>query len=164
MRVQEPGRQYADIETGEVVDFVAVPRREKVSGGDPWLMVIQNAAERIADEAWPAGDYQVMWKLVGRLDWENFLLLDMSSLAKDMGRTRESVSRAVARLVDRHVLLKGPRIGRSASYRLDPSFGWKGTPKGRSALQGEISRRGWQVVDGGGDSSGQPDAETLPGL
>jgi hypothetical protein len=29
-------------------------------------------------------------------------------------------------LVDKEILLKGPKMGRSYAYRLNPDFGWKG--------------------------------------
>lgn len=74
----------------------------------------------IANADWPDGDYKVFVKLLGRLDFENYLHLDVKALAEEMGRSREAVSRAIKRFIDRGILHRGPRVGRSYTYRLDP--------------------------------------------
>ncbi|MBM7052310.1 helix-turn-helix domain-containing protein [Rothia sp. ZJ1223] len=56
--------------------------------------------------------------------------MNTTEIAEEMHRSRESVSRAISRFVERGVLLRGPRVGRSYTYRLDPSTAWRGKPEG----------------------------------
>src|SRR5699024_12665132 len=109
----------------------------------------------IANADWPDGEYWVFIKLMGRLDCENSLHLDVSELAKEMGRDRTGVSRAISRFVKRVILHRGPRVGRSYTYRLDPSTAWRGKADARSRIQREIDERQWTVHEGGKDAPEQ---------
>ena len=147
---------YVDAQTGELFDLVAVPRddrRAQTSGG--WFMAMQDALSRAAEMEWPEGDYKVLVALLGRLDWDNFIHLNVSDLADNLHRSRESVSRSISRLVNAGALHRGPRVGRAYTYRLDPRLGWKGTPKGRSAALAEAERRGMALVRGDGEQPTQ---------
>lgn len=139
----------ADPDTGELWDLQAVPRRAKYNGG-PWLMVMQQMSQEVAysQELKPV-DYQILWVLVGILKWDNHLMLNVSQLARDLGKSRPTVSNSIRRLIDAGLLVRGPRNGSVVTYRLSPDLGWKGSHKGRSALQNEMDRRGWAVHDGG---------------
>ena len=43
---------------------------------------------------------------------------------------RQHVQRSIKRLIQLGIILEGVKIGISRSYRLNPSFGWKGSAKG----------------------------------
>ena len=49
---------------------------------------------------------------------------------------RQHVQRSIKRLIQLGIILEGVKIGISRSYRLNPSFGWKG-----SAIHREVSAR-----------------------
>ncbi|MFN9507334.1 MAG: hypothetical protein ACK57J_22725, partial [Rubrivivax sp.] len=80
-----------------------------------------------------------------------------------------SVNRAIKRLVELSVLLEGPRIGVSRSYRLNPEFGWKGSAKGHvqalDTLRTERMKaaRISGVIAGGQAAEPGPDRDTLTG-
>lgn len=127
-------------------------------------MAMQAGLQRLAapDSGLRMGDYQVLMALMARLDWENFIHIDLSELAENLGRDRSGVSHCVSRLAKLGVLIRGPRVGRSYTYRLDPNLGWKGTPRGRAALSAQLAERGW-----GGLVATDPTTEAdepLPGL
>ena len=42
---------------------------------------------------------------------------------------RQHVQRSIKRLIQLGIILEGVKIGISRSYRLNPSFGWKGSAK-----------------------------------
>jgi len=126
-------------------------------------MAMQQPLARLARARMPAGDYQVLFALLGRLDWDNYIHLDLTELASELNRHRTGVSRAVSRLVAAGVLHRGPRVGQNHTYRLDPNLGWKGRPAGRRQLQAELDRRGWRVHDGD-DQAGDDRTPTIPGL
>lgn len=145
----EQKRFYVDSETGEAYDLVAVPRSQSKNwnrGG--FFMGMLAAFDDIANADWPDGDYKIFIKLLGRLDFENYLHLDVKELAEEMGRSRETVSRAVSRFVKRGILHRGPRVGRSYTYRLDPSTAWRGKSDARERIEREIRERQWTVIDG----------------
>lgn len=112
-------------------------------------MGMLTAFDDIANADWPDGDYKIFIKLLGRLDFENYLHLDVKELADEMGRSRETVSRAVSRFVERGILHRGPRVGRSYTYRLDPSTAWRGKSDARERVEREIRERNWKVIQGG---------------
>lgn len=129
-----------DAETAEHVSYAVVPIRHQ---REEFLMVTQHAMEHITSEGWPHGDYLVLMKLMSRLDWENFIHVDVKELAGSMGLQRETVSRSIKRLIERGAIHRGPRVGRSYTYRLDPRLGWKGSPAGREKLASKIAQTRW---------------------
>ena len=61
--------------------------------------------------------------------------MNQAEIARDLGMQRQNVQRSIKRLMELGVILEGVKIGVSRSYRLNPSFGWKGSAKGhREAL------------------------------
>lgn len=133
--------RVVDADTAEHVSWAVVPIRHQ---REEFVMVTQSALARVTRAGWPVGDYQILMELMSRLDWENFIHVDVSQLAGELGRDRVGVSRAIKRLMDRGAIHRGPRVGRSYTYRLDPSLGWKGRPEGRAALREKIARQ-WGV-------------------
>jgi hypothetical protein len=116
-------------ETGEVMTaveyaFIAVPRRSKING---WFMAFQEAFEALSKdrELWGT-PRAVLDYLLSRLDFDNFILVQQSEVAAALGIGRDQVSRSTAKLVEKGVLLKGPKAGRTCAYKLNSSYGWKG--------------------------------------
>lgn len=95
------------------------------------------------------GDVRVLMKLLSRLEFQNFLLISLAELAEEMGRTREGVSKSMKRLEARGIVHRGPRKGRSYSYRLDPFVAWRGKAEDRARVEREIRERKWTVHEGG---------------
>ena len=152
-RIMEPARHkqhrgYIDTHTGEQVDLVVqVVRRGQAAGGG-WLKTMQDALTRIVRDDVTDGDRTIFIELLARADWENYILINVSELALEIGRSRQTVSGALSRLVDHGYLLRGPRVGRSSTYRLSPDVGWKGTDQGHADLQRKMRERGMSVVEG----------------
>lgn len=48
-------------------------------------------------------------------------------IADELKMQKTNVSRAIKNLIYFGIILKGPKSGRSKTYRLNPQFGWKGT-------------------------------------
>jgi len=79
----------------------------------------------------------VFLELLGRLDFQNELLISQTAIAKELDLTRSQVSRAVKTLCEGSYLLIGDKKqGTCKSYRLNPQIAWKGEAKThRKALQ-----------------------------
>ena len=135
-----------DHDTGEVVDgFVAyvVPKR-KNGFQQGWLAMAQNGAEILAQSDLGANDFKVLMKLLSVLDYENLIQVSQADIARELDMHRQHVQRSIKRLIQLGIILEGVKIGISRSYRLNPSFGWKGSAKGhREALH---EHEGYQVI------------------
>ena len=80
---------------------------------------------------------------------------------------RQHVQRSIKRLIALGVILEGPKIGISRSYRLNPEFGWKGSARNHViALDQERKKRmanaGIKGVIEGGQQAPQEAPERDP--
>ncbi|WP_227633436.1 hypothetical protein [Klebsiella pneumoniae] len=83
--------------------------------------------------------------LIADLDYENYIQVAQIDIADALKMQKTNVSSAIKNLIDFGIIIEGPRIGRSKTYRLNPQFGWKGTVSNhRKALKNGLS-----VIQGG---------------
>lgn len=141
-----------DVNTGEVMEdgYVAVlfPKREN-GFGRRWFAMAQDALGSLM-KLRRVEDFRTLMAMLKRLDYENLIQANQSEIARELEMDPAQVNRAVKRLVDLGALVEGPRIGVSRSYRLNPSFGWKGSARNhRQALQDRMRAAGVSVVKGG---------------
>ena len=160
--------RYVDAQTGEIIDFVAEVRRppSRYQGAFA-LTFLAGAGDLARDPNLTDWDRTLLWALLGRLKYDNWVLVSGSELAEDLSRSPVSVSRAMSRLVKAEVLFRGPRQGNTYSYRLNPDIAFRGTPTAQQRVEKELLERGWEVVEG--DSGAAQDGsvsgdQVLPGL
>jgi hypothetical protein len=117
-----------DLETGEILDQgTPVWFGRKVHVGKRFFMVFQDAFISLAkDRDITAQPTRVMHYMMGNLDFENFIQVPQAKISKELGMKKQDVSKSMKLLCDKKILLEGPKIGRSFSYRMNPHFGWKG--------------------------------------
>ena len=113
-----------DIPDGMVLQAVYPKRLNGFKEG--WLAVSQEALEAWADANLQQETYRVLMKICGRLDFENYILINQTEIASSLGMRQPNFARSLKRLVDAEILFKGPRAGRQFTYRLNPHYGWKG--------------------------------------
>ena len=127
-----------DHDTGEVVDGFCCLRSTKTQkwfSTKGWLAMAQNGAEILAQSDLGANDFKVLMKLLSVLDYENLIQVSQADIARELDMHRQHVQRSIKQLIQLGIILEGVKIGISRSYRLNPSFGWKGSAKGhREAL------------------------------
>lgn len=120
-----------DLDTGEIYErgtvAVLMPR-PKDPFGDRWLKMSQDAIEALFHRRKELGveAFGVLMYFLGRLDFENLIQISQADIAKTGGMKRPHVSRAIKKLINLGIVLQGPKIGISRTYRLNPNFGWKG--------------------------------------
>lgn len=155
-----------DDQTGEVLgSFVAVVQPKRQNGfTDGWFAMAQDALRLLRTAGLGGRDYDVLFALLERLDFENLIQVSQAELARDCGMHSPHVSRSIKKLLDLGCLLEGPKIGRSRSFRLNPRFGWKGSSKGhQNALKERMRAAGISVVDRDPNTvdafTGRPDAD-----
>ena len=134
-----------DESTGEVIGgFVAVIRPKQKSSFERHFTMNQAALEIIATEL-SHEQTRVLMILLSELDYENYIQVAQVDIAEKLKMQKTNVSRAMKNLMQMDVILEGPRIGRSKTYRLNPQFGWKGTVTNHKK---ELSH-GLSVIKGG---------------
>ena len=73
--------------------------------------------------------HRVLWFIGGILDFENWVQLSITEIANELDLKQPSVSRAMKVLETKEIIIRGPKVGRSYAFMLNPDFGWKGKVK-----------------------------------
>ena len=138
-----------DLNTGEVLEegFIAyiAPKRKNAFGN--WIAMAQEMFMNIANLGLNNTDHRVYMALLSQLDFENLLVVNQSQLAEALGIQRQNFSKSVQRLLKEGIILQGPKIGVSRSFRLNPTYGWKGTASNhKKAVKSHL-----EVIKGGKD-------------
>jgi predicted transcriptional regulator len=138
-----------EIHEGAVLALVVPKRKNGFDEG--WVAVAQNAYLALANSGLGLDARRVLDILLARLDFENWIHLPQAEIAKILNMQRSHVSRAMRDLEKVGVILRGPKVGRSITYRINPHFGWKGSAKNHNAalnedLKERMRERGLSVV------------------
>jgi DNA-binding transcriptional ArsR family regulator len=129
--------------------LVVIPRKKPIEFHNGWIAMAQPSMQFFA-QIKSLEAQRVVWALLARLDFENYVLVSQSVIADELGMKRPAVSRAIKYLLDEQVLITGPKVGRSITYRLNPSIGWKGSAVNHSkALNERMKANGMSVIKGG---------------
>jgi DNA-binding transcriptional regulator GbsR (MarR family) len=121
---------YVDKYTGEEFGFPVIVGRKRNPYGKGWVMNSQDAAILLAKDKDIKGEtHRVLWLIIGILDFENWVQISATEIGKELNLKQQSVSRAMKVLEDKQIILRGPKVGRSYAFMLNPEFGWKGKVK-----------------------------------
>jgi len=152
--------------TGEILEgaqlaLVYPKRRNGFQTG--WVAVAQDPMMELARSDMGVEAWRVLAHVMGVLDFENWINVNQSAAARDMGMKQPGYARGLRKLIQVGVILPGPKVGRNATFRMNPHFGWKGSAKGHNeALSARMKARGLSVVEGGGQpADGNRDDCTL---
>ena len=122
--------EQIDLKTGEVMQgcMVWIPQRPKLT--ERWFMAFQDAFEELAKDREITNEpRRVLDYMFSKLDFENFIQLSQKEITEALRMHKSQVSEAIKLLVRKHIILEGPKVGRSKCYRLNPNYGWKGKVK-----------------------------------
>jgi DNA-binding transcriptional regulator GbsR (MarR family) len=118
---------YVDKYTGEEFGFPVIVGRKRNPYGKGWVMNSQEAMVSVAKDKDIKGEtHRVLWFIGGILDFENWVQISNTEIANELDLKRQAVSRAMKVLEDKQIILRGPKVGRSYAFMLNPEFGWKG--------------------------------------
>ncbi len=126
-------REIASIDqnTGEILEGVVVycgVKQNPYSTG--WIMNSQEALELLAsDRDLTKESLRVLMFLMARLDFENWIQVTQKEISEKLNIKKPNISKAVSLLEEKGIILRGPKVGRSYAFRLNPYFGWKGKVK-----------------------------------
>ena len=120
-----------DKNTGKILEGVIVycgVKNNPYNTG--WFMTSQDALETLAsDEDISKEAFRILMFLMARLDFENWIQVTQKEICEKTNIKKSNVSRGISLLEKKGIILKGPKIGRSNAFRLNPYFGWKGKVK-----------------------------------
>ncbi len=121
---------YVDKYTGEEFGFPVIVGRKRNPYGKGWVMNSQQAMVAVAKDKDIKGEtHRVLWFIGGILDFENWVQLSITEIGNELDLKQQAVSRAIKVLEDKQIILRGPKVGRSYAFMLNPEFGWKGKVK-----------------------------------
>ncbi|MEC8195744.1 MAG: replication/maintenance protein RepL [Pseudomonadota bacterium] len=161
---QTESGDWFDHETGEVMEYgvaVIVTPKKKMGFREGWVAMSQGAMEVFKDIR-SADQQRVLWALLEVLDFENHIQVSQTKICKDLNMAPANVSRSIKALHERGVLIKGPKVGRSLTYRLNPDMGWKGSAKQHNqALQDRMKQANMRVVTSGTEAPAELERQAL---
>jgi len=120
--------------TGEVVEGgLTVYVGSKVKWRENWFMGIQEAFIALAKDSEITGrPRRILDYLFGKLGFENYICITQKEISKELKLYKSDVSSAIKLLTDKEIILKGPKLGRTTTYRLNSEYGWRGSIKNLS--------------------------------
>jgi predicted transcriptional regulator len=119
--------ELVDPDTGEKVGQTPFLTRKKANLEGTFIMMRQEGCLRLAKEKDLTGaDRRVLDILWGNVDYENYIQIDQQAIANDLEMRKQHVSRSINKLIEKGILIKGTKVGRHNTYRLNPFYGWKG--------------------------------------
>lgn len=98
-----------------------MPPAEKSDRSADVRRIVQALAE---DDELDGVDLRVFLLLFTRLDFETYTRVEQREIAERLKRHKVHVSRSIRKLKAKKIIIEAsPRIGRSASYVLNPKYG-----------------------------------------
>ncbi len=92
-----------------------------------WLAMFQESLQLIAADKEVNGyALRVFIALLSELDFQNYICIPQSKIAKIIGIARQDVTRAINTLINKQIIFKEQGIGNTKAYKLNPNIGWKG--------------------------------------
>lgn len=152
-----------DLSTGQMLEGAQLalmfPKRRN-GFQEGWLAMAQGPLKALAKADLGDEARRVLFAVLAELDFENWININQSQLAAEIGLERQNFGRGLKRLIAEEVVLEGPKVGRNGTYRLNPQFGWRGSAKGHvDALQERMKARGMSVVVTGSSEAASLDQD-----
>ena len=121
-----------DLTTGELLTGVPVWFGLKAQSpyGRRWVGMNQHFLEEFAARQDVHGEtFRVFIYLNARLDFDNLINVPHKEIAKALHMQRPNVTRAIKKLEELGIIIRGEKVGRIYAWRLNPNAGWKGKVK-----------------------------------
>jgi len=152
------GSDYIDTYTGEVVGEgfpIWIGKKSALGRLYPrgWCAMAQEPIIQIAaDEDLTKEAYKILLYLCGRLQFENFIQIKQSEICEALKMKKPNVSRGIKLLLDKGIIERHPDVGNAYAFRLNPTYGYKGDPRGKVINLGD-GRAAFRIIEGGSSTS-----------
>lgn len=94
--------------------------------GAGWVANYQEGFNWLSEQGLTGEQWNVLAYLFGHLEFENWLRVKQSDICQRLNMNQSNVSRAMRRLLELNVIVRGPAAGRTYTYRLNPRLAHKG--------------------------------------
>ena len=109
------------------------PLKENNLGKD-WVAMYQNALLTLAKLDLPNEQYRVMFALLSKVDFDNYLRVSQTEIADELKMKQSNVARAMKELKGKSIIVEGPRAGLNKTYRLNPYIAHKGKNRSNTIM------------------------------
>jgi len=133
-----------DNDTGKINYYSKIGGKNKVIGGR-WMATFQDAMGWLSRQKPPSEVLWVFLNMVEKLDYNNYIRISQTSMAKELGMKQPSVSQAIKKLIALDVIAEGPRAGLCKTYILNPKIGIKGRQKQQKIIDYAEKKRARQL-------------------
>ena len=113
---------------GNVAYYAKLPstaKKDKI-GGVPWLATFQEGWDWLCEQGLTGQQWNVLGALLARLDFDNYIRVSQTALAKKLHTKKSKISESIKKLIEMDLIAEGPRAGLNKTYILNPNFGIKG--------------------------------------
>lgn len=101
-----------------------------------WFMGYNAAFTKLAKDKEMRGEPRaILDYLMAVMDFENFIQVDQTYIAKELEINKANVSKAMKVLLDKKIIKKGPKAGRSNTYKLNSFYAWRGSVEKKRTAQ-----------------------------
>ena len=120
-----------DLDTGEIFEGgVPVWVKAKVKWSEGFVMGFQESLIEIAADKDMTHEMTRVWlMLLGKISFENWVAIPQKEISEKLNMHKSNVSKAIKKLIDKGLLLKGPKLGHTSSYKINSHHAWKGSVK-----------------------------------
>ena len=120
-----------DGETGDITGCFPLKNKHL---GNGWVALYQDAITQIAKERLTGEQSSVFLYILGKTDFDNYLTVNQTKMAEELGIHRVNVAKALKTLRERSIIVEGPRVGLNKTYRLNPYVAHKGTKRDQTII------------------------------
>ena len=119
-------RKLVDPSTGKEEGEIPVLAHQNAALRDNWMFNHEKGYLRLAKEGLNGQDFEVLMVYFAKLDFNNYIQVSQQEIADYLEIPKQNVNRSTKKLVEKKILLEGPKVGRSKTYILSTFYGWKG--------------------------------------
>lgn len=120
--------EWFNTHTGEEAKGFMIIRGARYPKGVEFNTMFKSGWEYLADLNLKMEEAKLLFKLLARLDYENWIVVSQETLGEELGMKQANVARALKALIVHGIIEKerDPSDKRRSMYRLDARLGWKG--------------------------------------
>ena len=114
-------------EDGNVAYYAQIPSTAKKNKiGGHWMATFLESLRWMAHQDLTGEQWKVFAALCSMIDFDNYIRVNQTALAKELHTTKGNISRSIKKLLDLDIIAEGPRAGLYKTYMLNPHIGIKG--------------------------------------
>lgn len=116
-----------------------------------YVALFQDMAQKFSKEFIFTGtEYRLLFYLISLVGYQNFIGIDIKSIAENLGIHEKTVSRGIAKLVEINIVIKMDNMTdkRRNDYFVNMDMFWKGSPQTRLKVKKKLeNKHGLNVLE-----------------